>query len=120
MKQPIKDGLSLGVSLWIFSKILGIFLGFLQMGYIPSYLLQLIFAIALLVRCCKKSSASSWIGLATLEGLVLINALVHYIRSLSMPGFTGFAMLVSGIFGGGVFVILGVISLALFLYIRRK
>ena len=51
---------------------------------------------------------------------MLINALVHYIRSLSMPGFTGFAMLVSGIFGGGVFVILGVISLALFLYIRRK
>ncbi len=115
MKQTTKDGLVVGFSLWLFTLFLGLPLGFLQMGYNPRYLLQLIFTIVLLVRCCKKPARSSWIGLFTLEGLVLLNAIVHFIRSNQMAGFAGLGMFFSGIFFGGVTLILLIISLGLFI-----
>ena len=115
MKQTMKDGLYLGFGLWVFSMVLSIPMGFLQMGYVPRYLLQLVFAIALLVRCCKKSSPGNWIGLFILEGLMLTNAVVHIVREYWTPGLTGFALWISGLFCGGAILILAVVTVILWL-----
>lgn len=119
MKESTQNGLLVGFGLWLLTMLLGIPLGFLQLGYNPRYLLQLIFAISLLVRCCKKSVSSSWWGLFTLEGLVLVNAVVHIFRASSQPGFMGLAMGFSGIFGGAAIVILGLVSLILYVVNRH-
>jgi hypothetical protein len=115
MNEKVKDGFYLGFALWIFSMILGIPLGFLQLGYNPRYLLQVIFALTLLVRCCRKPARSSWIGLFILEGLVMLNAIVHFIRSNYMAGFSGLGMFISGAFFGCVMLILLIISICLYL-----
>lgn len=114
MKASTKDGLFLGFGLWVLTMLLGIPLAFLQVGYNPRYLLQVIFAIALLVRCCRKPAHSSWIGLFVLEGLVMLNAIVHFIRSNQMAGFSGLGMFISGAFFGVVMLILFIISLCLY------
>ena len=44
MKESTQNGLLVGFSLWLLTMLLGIPLGFLQLGYNPRYLLQLIFA----------------------------------------------------------------------------
>lgn len=118
MKESTQNGLLVGFSLWLLTMLLGIPLGFLQLGYNPRYLLQLTFAIALLVRCCRKPARSSWIGLFSLEGLVLINAIVHFIRSNQMTGFAGLGMFISSAFFGGVMLILLLITLCL--YVPRR
>ena len=116
MNESTKNGLTVGFGLWFLTMLLGIPLGFLQLGYNPRYLLQLIFAITLLIRCCRKPVRSSWIGLFTLEGLVLLNAIVHFIRSNQMAGFAGFGIFISGVFFGGVALILLIISLCLYIF----
>ena len=115
MKESTQNGLLVGFGLWLLTILLGIPLGFLQLGYNPKYLLQLIFAIALLVRCCRKPVRSSWIGLFTLEGLVTLNAIVHFIRSNYMAGLSGLGMFISGAFFGCVMLILLIISICLYL-----
>lgn len=118
MKESTQNGLLVGFGLWLLTMLLGIPLGFLQLGYNPRYLLQLIFAITLLVRCCRKPVRSSWIGLFTLEGLVMLGAIVHFIRSNQMGGFAGLGMFFSGAFFGGVMLILFLITLCL--YVPRR
>ena len=95
MKKSTEDGLLVGIGLWLLTILLGIPLAFLQFGYNPRYLLQVILAIVLLVRSCIKPSHSSWIGLLTLEGLVLINAAFH---------FFGIVMLILLLVSGGLYL----------------
>ena len=114
MKKSTEEGLLVGIGLWLLTILLGIPLAFLQFGYNPRYLLQVILAIVLLVRSCIKPSHSSWIGLLTLEGLVLINAAFHFFRS------DGFAMLIAGGFFGIVMLILLLLSGGLYLHKRDE
>lgn len=119
MKKNIKDGLFLGFGLWILTLILGLPLVFLQFGYNPRYLLQLLFVMALLVRCCKKNISGNWLSLLTLECLVLITALIHVLRSGSTAGAAGLGMLISGVFFGGVSLVCLTVSLVLY-FVKRK
>mgnify|MGYP003293715681 CR=1 FL=1 len=115
MNESTKNGLIVGFGLWLLTMLLGIPLGFLQLGYNPRYLLQLIFAVTLLIRCCRKPVRSSWIGLFTLESLVLLNAIVNYVRSNQMAGFAGLGMFITSVFFGGLTLILLLISFCLYL-----
>lgn len=113
MKNEWKEGLSMGLSIWFLTLLLGFPLGFLQLGYNPRYLLQLIILIVMLVRCCKHSKADRWIGLFTMEALVLITTVTHLIRADSITGFGGIGLWIAGAFFGALTLILTIISVGL-------